>query len=57
MELFNLKEDIAEKNDLAKKHPDKVKTLAAQLTKWRTDTGARMPTKNEKFNSDKREGR
>ena len=42
---------------IAQKHPDKVKTLAAKLTKWRTDTGARMPTKNEKFNSDKREGR
>ncbi len=57
LELFNLKEDIAEKNDLAKKNPDKVKVLAAQLAQWRKDTGARIPAKNEKFNSDKREGR
>ena len=57
LELFNLKEDIAEKNDLAKKNPDKVKVLAAQLAQWRKDSGARIPAKNEKFNSDKREGR
>jgi len=57
LELFNLKEDISEKNDLSKKHPDKVKTLSAKLTNWRKETGARMPTQNKKFDSNKREGR
>ena len=57
LELFNLREDISEKNDLAKKHPDMVKNLAAQLAAWRKETGARMPTQNAKFNPDKREGR
>ena len=57
LELFNLREDIGEKNDLAKKHPDKVKILAGKLAAWRKETGARMPTQNAKFNPDKREGR
>ena len=33
-ELFYLDEDPAEKNDLAKKHPEKVQTLAALLLSW-----------------------
>ncbi len=57
LELFNLREDASEKNDLAKQHPAKVKVLATRLAQWRKDTGARMPAKNEKFNKDKREGR
>ena len=57
LELFNLKEDISEESDLAKKYPDKVKTLAVQLAKWRKDTGAKMPMKNIKFDPNKREGR
>tara|TARA_Y100000588_G_C14183128_1_gene894623 strand:- start:631 stop:1470 length:840 start_codon:yes stop_codon:yes gene_type:complete len=56
-ELFNLREDIGEKNNLAKKHPDKVNILAAKLAAWRKQTGARMPTPNNKFDPNKREGR
>ena len=57
LELFNLKEDISENNNLAKKHPDKVKTLATKLASWRKDTGAVMPVLNKKFDLRKREGR
>ncbi|MBT6449906.1 MAG: sulfatase [Verrucomicrobiales bacterium] len=57
LELFNLKKDIGEKSDLAKMHPDKVKTLATQLAKWRKDTGAKMPMPNKNFDPNKREGR
>ena len=57
LELFNLKKDIGEKSDLAKLHPDKVKTLATQLANWRKDTGAKMPMTNKKFDPKKREGR
>ena len=56
-ELFNLREDIGEKNNLAKKHPDKVNILAAKLAAWRKQTGARMPVPNNKFDPNKREGR
>ena len=57
LELFNLKKDIGEKSDLAKKYPDKVKTLATQLAKWRKETGAKMPVPNKNFDPKKREGR
>ena len=57
LELFNLREDIGEKNDLAKKHPDKVKTLVAHLAQWRKETGARRPTPKKKFDPNTREGR
>ena len=57
LELFNLADDIGEKTNLAKKHPDKVKALATKLAAWRKDTGARMPTKNANFDPGKREGR
>ena len=33
-QLFNLRGDLAEKNDLAAKHPAKVKELAAAWSKW-----------------------
>ena len=57
LELFNLKKDISEESDLAKKYPDKLKTLATQLANWRKDTGAKMPVPNKKFDPNKREGR
>jgi hypothetical protein len=31
MELYNLKDDTGEKNDIADKHPEKVKELHEQL--------------------------
>ncbi len=36
-ELYNLKEDIGEKNNLAAKHPEKLRELAAQWDKWNAD--------------------
>ena len=35
-QLYNLKNDIGEKNNVAEKYPEKVKELAAQLQKIRT---------------------
>lgn len=45
-ELFNLKEDVGEKTNLAERHPDKVKSLSEKLVAWRKSTGALMPTPN-----------
>ena len=42
-ELFNLKEDMAEKSDLSASHPDKVKELDDRLAAWLKQTNARMP--------------
>ena len=36
-ELYNVKEDIGEKNNLASKEPDKVKELVAEWKKWNSE--------------------
>lgn len=44
LELYNLKEDIGELNDLAQKNPGKTKELAKALTKQLKGMGALRPT-------------
>ena len=46
LELYNLKEDIGEKNNLAEKMPDKARKLHAMMLAWREGIHARMPTTN-----------
>jgi hypothetical protein len=46
VELFNLKTDFVEQNNLAGKEREKVKALQARLDQWRKDLGAKMPTPN-----------
>ena len=43
LELYNLAEDIAEKNNVAKEYPDKVRQLHQQLNAWRRGVGAKIP--------------
>ena len=43
-ELYNLKKDISEVNNLAAVHPEKVKELVASLDKWKKETNALVPT-------------
>ena len=45
LELYNLKDDIGEKTDLAAKMPDKAKELHAKLVAWRKAVNAPMPAK------------
>jgi len=47
LELYNLKDDLGEKNNLAEKMPDKAKELHAMMLAWRKDVGAKMPTRNQ----------
>ncbi len=49
VELYNLKEDVGEKKDLAKVLPEKAKTLTAQLHAWRKAVGAQLPTPNPNY--------
>ena len=49
VELYNLRDDIGEKYNLASQHPEKMKELQAKLAAWRRDVGAVMPTPNPKF--------
>ena len=44
LELYNLKNDIGEKSNLAKKNPAKVKELHATMLQWRKETKAPVPT-------------
>jgi len=46
LELYNLREDLSQKNNLAAAQPDKVKELHARLTAWRKAINAPMPAKN-----------
>ncbi|MBN1561231.1 sulfatase-like hydrolase/transferase, partial [candidate division KSB1 bacterium] len=46
VELYNLKEDVGEKNDLAATLPDKRDELLAKLHSWQRELGAKMPTMN-----------
>ena len=42
-ELYNLKDDLGEKTDLAAKMPEKAKELREMLAAWRTHVKAPMP--------------
>ena len=45
VELYNLKSDIGEQNDVAQKRPEIRDNLLKRLNEWRTDVGARFPTR------------
>ena len=49
LELYNIPQDIGEKNNLAAAQPDKLKELHAKLLAWRKEVGALMPTPNPNF--------
>ncbi len=49
VQLFNLKEDIGEQNDLAASEPEKASELRALLHKWREDIGANMMPPNPDY--------
>jgi len=50
-ELFNLKADLSEKNDLAEKMPEKVRELDTKLNKWLRATSAKLPRPNLDYDS------
>ena len=52
-ELYNLKDDITESENLVKQHPDKVKELAVIMNNWRKKVGAQMPSSNPNYNPSK----
>jgi arylsulfatase A len=48
-ELFNLRQDLSEENDLSQEMPDKVGQLDAKLTEWLRTTGAKLPKPNPNY--------
>ncbi len=53
VELYNLKEDQGEKNDLAGKMPARAKELRQRLADWRKRVKAQMPTPNPDYKNRK----
>ena len=49
VELYNLKNDISEKNDLSKKKPQLASRLLKELQDWRKACGAKMPVHNPDY--------
>ncbi|HKK63166.1 MAG TPA: sulfatase [Bacteroidales bacterium] len=49
VQLFNLKEDIGETNDLSAEYPEKVERLKRMLHDWRKRTGAKMMEPNPDY--------
>lgn len=47
LELYNLRDDIGEKKNLAATMPDKAKELQSRLNAWRSAIKAPMPTPND----------
>lgn len=49
LELYNLKDDIGELNNLATKLPNRAKAMHKRLVEWRKSVDAKMPTKNSEL--------
>jgi len=45
-ELFNVKDDLSEQNELSEKMPDKVRQLDSKLIDWLKTTNAKLPMAN-----------
>ena len=48
VELYNLKDDVSEKTDLAAKMPERAKSLRDDLALWRKSVNAPMPEPRKK---------
>lgn len=47
VELYNLKTDLSERQNLAAAEPERLKAMRAKLAAWRAATGAHMPAPGE----------
>ena len=52
VQLFNLRDDIGELNDLSQSEPEKTAELKALLHTWREQVGAQMPSPNANYDPD-----
>jgi arylsulfatase A len=53
VELYDLKKDIGEKNDLASAQPAQVASLRKRLLAWLKETAAQIPAANPHYNPDR----
>ncbi|MBN2329554.1 MAG: sulfatase [Candidatus Omnitrophica bacterium] len=57
LELYNLKDDIGETNDLAETMPEKTKELHDCLKSWRQEVQAQMPYPNPDYDPERKDQR
>ena len=57
LELYQLKADPQEKNNLATEQPERAAEMLRQLNAWRKSVGAQMPTPNPKYDPGADKGR
>lgn len=57
LELYNLKEDVGESNDLSQKLPDVTSALRQDLAAWRARVNAQMPRPNPDYDPERAENR
>ncbi|MBI3851120.1 MAG: DUF4976 domain-containing protein [Verrucomicrobia bacterium] len=57
LELYDLKQDIGEKNNLADKMPDKAMALELKLDAWRRDVKAQMMNPNTSYDAGAKTGK
>ncbi len=43
VELYNLRKDLGERNNLVGKEPDRAAAMRKSLDRWRQESGAKMP--------------
>jgi arylsulfatase A-like enzyme len=54
VELYNLKEDVGEKNNMVNTNPGKAKELLELLREWRQQVDAPMPRLNSEYSKNKK---
>ena len=52
-ELYNLANDLEEKENIANQHPDQVKELSGQLFAYLKEVGARFPERDSLYDAEK----
>jgi arylsulfatase A-like enzyme len=55
VELYNLRDDVSERNNLAESEPARVQVMRRALDEWRKAVGAQMPTPNPNYDPSKPE--
>jgi arylsulfatase A-like enzyme len=53
LELYNLREDIGEINDVASAYPEKVSEMQKRLNHWLADTGAKFPARDPRYSQER----
>ena len=51
-ELYHVERDLGEQHDIYNEHPERVAAMLKDLKAWQESVGARMPTKNPKWDAE-----